>query len=103
MEIEMSNALQTATVHSLARLAEIAPAEGVSLRLVTTEGQVLSPHSTPFDALAQCVQCRGSIAIDRTDQDLGADDVMLIPSNHLHTVEAFTDFKVLLVASKAAC
>lgn len=109
----MFNVFQPATVYSLAHLAETAPGAVVSRTLVKTtggtitsfafaEGQGLSPHSAPFDALAQCVEGRGRITIDETDHDLGPGDVILMPADHPHAVQAVTDFKMLLVMLKGA-
>lgn len=61
------------------------------------EGQSLSEHATPFDALAHILEGEAEITIDGKPFHLAAGEVILMPANHPHAVQAISQFKMLLV------
>ncbi len=64
------------------------------------EKQSLSKHSTPFDALFQCVEGKFNIMIDNDVHSLVKDDLILLPANIPHSVVAEEAAKCLLVMIK---
>jgi quercetin dioxygenase-like cupin family protein len=61
------------------------------------QGQGLSSHSAPFDALLHVLDGTARITIADHVHDLGAGDAVLMPAGVPHAVEATTDFRMLLV------
>ena len=60
------------------------------------EGQGLSEHTTPFDALAHVVDGTAEITIAGTPQTLHAGEMILLPANQPHSVKAPQRFKMIL-------
>ena len=60
-------------------------------------GQGLSEHSAPFDALVMVLEGRGRIRIGGEDHELQAGEIIVMPANVPHAVEAPEPFKMLLV------
>lgn len=60
------------------------------------QGQELSEHSTPFDALVQIMEGRGNIIIGGKDFILEAGQSIIMPANVPHAVKAPEKFKMLL-------
>jgi quercetin dioxygenase-like cupin family protein len=60
------------------------------------EGQALSEHTTPFDALVQVMDGEAEIMITGKPLRLREGDVVLMPANEPHAVRALRRFKMLL-------
>ena len=60
------------------------------------EGQELSEHTAPFDALSYVLEGRAEIRIAGQPFSLSAGDVILMPANQPHAVRAVSAFKMLL-------
>ncbi len=60
------------------------------------EGQDLSEHTAPFDALVYVLEGRAEIRIAGQPFGLSAGDVILMPANKPHAVRAVSQFKMLL-------
>ncbi len=60
------------------------------------EGQALSEHTAPFDALAQIVEGGMEISIDGKPLNVKAGQMLLMPANHPHALKAVTRSKMLL-------
>ncbi|HYW96678.1 MAG TPA: cupin domain-containing protein [Bacteroidales bacterium] len=60
------------------------------------EGQELSEHSAPFDALVQVLEGEAEIMIDGTLYRVGSGSSVILPANHPHAVKAPGSFKMLL-------
>lgn len=60
-------------------------------------GQGLSEHSAPFDAFVQVVDGVGTLRIGGKDVVAKAGDVVVMPANIPHAVQANVRFKMLLV------
>lgn len=65
------------------------------------EGEGLSEHTTPFDALVQLVDGEAEITIAGQSQRLKEGDVVVMPADKPHAVQALTRFKMLLTMIKA--
>ena len=60
------------------------------------EGQSLSEHTAPFDAIAHVLEGEALITIAGTPLTARAGDLVLMPANLPHAVHAATRFKMLL-------
>ncbi len=60
------------------------------------EGQGLSEHTSPFDALVQAVEGQAEITVAGAPIEVRAGDVVLLPAEKPHAVKATTRFKMVL-------
>lgn len=60
------------------------------------EGQSLSEHTTPFDALAHVLEGEANIVVAGALLSVSAGEIVLMPANQPHAVQARTRFKMLL-------
>ena len=60
------------------------------------EGQELSEHTAPFDALVHVVEGEAGILISGKSFRLKRGDVIIMPANEPHAVKAIGQFKMLL-------
>jgi quercetin dioxygenase-like cupin family protein len=60
------------------------------------QGQGLSEHTTPFDALVQILDGAAEITVGGTPHDLRAGDMILMPANVPHALKANERFKMAL-------
>ena len=60
------------------------------------QGQELSEHTTPFDALLHLVDGTAAIEISGKPFHLEAGDAIVMPANEPHAVKAVERFKMLL-------
>jgi quercetin dioxygenase-like cupin family protein len=58
------------------------------------EGQSLSEHAAPFDAIAHLLAGAAVITIAGVPLTVPAGDIVLMPANQPHSVEARTRFKI---------
>jgi quercetin dioxygenase-like cupin family protein len=66
------------------------------------EGQGLSEHTAPFDALAHILEGVAEITISGKPLTLGAGEVVLMPANQPHALKATSKFKILLTMIQSA-
>ena len=64
------------------------------------QGQQLSEHTAPFDALLTVLEGKGEVMIDGNPYQLGAGETVIMPANIPHAVNAVERFKMLLVMIK---
>ena len=60
------------------------------------EGQGLSEHTAPFDALAYVLEGESEITVSGKPLVTRAGHAVLMPANHPHELKALTRFKMLL-------
>lgn len=60
------------------------------------EGQALSEHTAPFDALAQVSDGEAEIRIAGVPHRVGAGEMIIMPANQSHALKALTPFKMML-------
>ncbi len=65
------------------------------------KGQNLSEHSAPFDAIVQVLEGSGKIIINKEAQTVNEGQLIIMPANIPHAVEAEERFKMLLIMIKA--
>ena len=64
------------------------------------EGQKLSEHTAPFDAMVQVIEGKGEIVINGKQFLLNAGSSIIMPANIPHAVNAVSKFKMLLTMIK---
>ena len=64
------------------------------------EGQELSEHTAPFDALVQIFEGEASISINGSSHLLHDGEIIVMPANIPHAVQARGRFKMLLTMIK---
>ena len=105
---EPQRGLEPGRVSSLRGLVEYQPGAVVSRMLVFKrsgtitlfafdEGQGLSEHTAPYDAIATVLEGRARVTIRGQEFDLGEGEVIVMPANVPHAVHAATRFKMELV------
>ena len=61
------------------------------------EGQGLSEHTTPFDALVYILDGEAEVLISGVPHHLKAGDTIVMPANEPHALKAVKRYKMLLV------
>lgn len=64
------------------------------------EGQGLTEHKAPFDAVVQILDGEAEIQIDGTPYLLKKGESIIMPANHPHALQAIKPFKMLLTMIK---
>ena len=64
------------------------------------QGQKLSEHSAPFDAMVQVLEGKAEIMINRVPYEVSAGQAIIMPANIPHAVNAVEKFKMLLTMIK---
>ena len=81
---------------------QVTKAEGGNVTLFAfDEGQELSEHTAPFDALVQVLDGEVEIKISGKPFLLKTDEAIIMPANQPHAVKAVKRFKMLLTMIKA--
>ncbi len=65
------------------------------------EGQGLSEHSAPFDAVVQVIEGEGLFIIGGEEHHLNSGQLIIMPANVPHAVKAVRKFKMLLTMLRA--
>lgn len=65
------------------------------------EGQGLSEHSAPFDAVVQVIDGEGLFIIGGEEHNLKEGQLIIMPANVPHAVKAERRFKMLLTMLRA--
>lgn len=66
------------------------------------QGQGLSEHTAPFDALVQVVEGAAEITISGKPHRLEAGEMIIMPAGEPHALRALGPFKMLLVMIRQA-
>ncbi|MCX6249254.1 MAG: cupin domain-containing protein [Bacteroidetes bacterium] len=64
------------------------------------EGQRLSEHSAPFDAMVQVIDGEAEIIINKVSFKVSAGETIIMPANIPHAVNATVKFKMILTMLK---
>jgi len=97
---------------ALAEAVQYAPGSVVSRTLLKSdagtltlfafdEGQELSEHTAPFDALVQVLDGTATLRIGGTTVSVGTGELVLMPADVPHAVQAAGRFKMLLTMFRA--
>ncbi len=65
------------------------------------QGQGLSEHTAPFDAVVQIVEGKAIISINKIEHKIEEGEIIIMPANIPHAIEANSKFKMLLTMLKA--
>ncbi len=65
------------------------------------QGQGLSEHTAPFDAIVQIIDGRAEITVDGKLYHLKAGELIVMPANKPHALQASERFKMLLTMIRA--
>ncbi len=65
------------------------------------EGQGLSEHTTPYDAMVYLVEGEADIVISGEPYHLKAGQMIIMPANQPHAVKAIKRFKMVLIMIKS--
>lgn len=100
-QIEKGKAFQPNTMIEYAEggivSKEFIHTKGGSVTLFSFDkGQNLSEHSAPFDAMVTVIDGEPEIFIDGLPHYPKAGEVLIMPANHPHSVNAKTRFKMML-------
>ena len=60
------------------------------------QGQGLSEHTAPFDALVQVLDGEAEIRISGTSFDLKPGEIIVMPANEPHALKAIKQFNMML-------
>jgi len=61
------------------------------------QGQGLSEHRAPFDALVYILDGEAEVMVDRELYHLKTGQMLIMPANSIHSVQAIKKFKMLLI------
>jgi quercetin dioxygenase-like cupin family protein len=64
------------------------------------QGESLSEHTAPFDALVLMVEGEADISIAKVEHRLKGGDMIIMPAGKPHAVKAATKFKMILAMIK---
>lgn len=66
------------------------------MRLVLPRGKQLPPHQVPGEITVQCIEGRIDVNVGGTRHVLAAGQLLFLPGNVIHSVEALEDSSALL-------
>lgn len=61
------------------------------------QGQGLSEHTSPYDATVHILDGMATITIDGQEHQVQAGELMIMPANKPHALQAVQPFKMLLI------
>ena len=67
-----------------------------------SEGEGLSEHTAPFDAIAYIMEGDAQVVIDGVEHLPKEGELIIMPANIPHAVYACTDFKMMLIMIHAS-
>jgi quercetin dioxygenase-like cupin family protein len=65
------------------------------------EGQGLSEHTAPFDAMVHILDGKADVIISGNSHILSAGEGIVMPANEPHALKALTNFKMMLIMIKS--
>jgi quercetin dioxygenase-like cupin family protein len=74
---------------------------GTATLFAFDEGQGLSEHTAPFDALVYVVDGQVEVVISGKPYHLNQGELIILPANETHALKALGKFKMLLVMIKS--
>lgn len=64
------------------------------------QGEGLSEHTAPFDAVVHLLEGEAEITIDKKNYSVKEGEMIIMPANKTHALKAVTKFKMLLIMIK---
>ena len=110
--VQDKNSMTAGTVLQVAELVQYQQGSIVSREVIRKDtgtvtvfafdqGQGLSEHTAPFDALVQVLDGTVQIKIAGAPHELKAGDTIIMPANKPHALQALTRMKMMLVMIKS--
>ena len=65
------------------------------------QGQALSEHTTPFDAIAHIIDGEAEITVSGKVSHVKAGEIIIMPANEPHALKAVKKYKMLLIMIKS--
>ncbi len=65
------------------------------------QGQGLSEHTAPYDALVQILDGEAVVTVSGKSHELAEGEYIIMPANKPHSLRAISKFKMLLVMIKS--
>ena len=65
------------------------------------KGQGLSEHTAPYDAMVYSVDGEAQVTIDSKEMTVKKGEMLILPANKPHALNAISPFKMLLVMIKS--
>ena len=69
---------------------------GTATFFAFAEGQGLSEHTAPFDALVHLLEGEAEVVISSKPIHLKSGEMVIMPANHPHALKATKNFKMIL-------
>jgi quercetin dioxygenase-like cupin family protein len=86
--------------HSVVRREIVRKPAGTITVFAFDQGEGLSEHTAPFDAVVYLLEGEAQISIDRKPHLVKEGEMIIMPANKPHALKAVTKFKMLLVMIK---
>lgn len=96
LEIKSLNGMVTYQEGSVVSKTLIAQKSGTVTLFAFAEGQGLSEHTAPYDALVTVFDGEADITVSGNPYHLKAGDTLLMPANEPHALQANKPFKMML-------
>ena len=87
--------------HSVVSREIIRKPSGTMTVFAFDEGEGLSEHTAPFDALVHILDGEAEIIIAKKSHHLKSGEIIVMPANKPHALKANKPFKMMLVMIKA--
>ncbi|MCD6459598.1 cupin domain-containing protein [bacterium] len=71
--------------------------KGILTVFAFDEGQALSEHTAPFDAIVHIIDGKADIFIDGKPYSLKSGEMIIMPANKPHSLKAVKRFKMMLI------
>lgn len=108
----MNNEFNVAETANMTSLVDYAPDAIVSKTLIKKdtgtvtlfafdEGQGLSEHTAPFNAMVNVIEGEGIIIIDKKEHLVKTGEFIVMPANITHALDARSRFKMILTMIKS--
>ena len=86
--------------HSVVSREVIQKPSGTVTVFAFDEGEGLSEHTAPFDALVHILEGEAEIRIDGTPYRVTQGEMIVMPANKPHALKAITRYKMVLIMIK---
>lgn len=86
--------------HSVVSREIIRKPAGTMTVFAFDEGEGLSEHTAPFDAVVYLLEGEAEITIDKKPHTVKEGEMIIMPANKPHALKATTKYKMLLVMIK---
>jgi len=86
--------------HSVVSREIIRKPSGTLTVFAFDQGEGLSEHTAPFDAVVYLLEGEAEITIDKTPHIVKTGEMIVMPANKPHALKALTRYKMLLIMIK---